>query len=122
MLHPVLGLVALGSMILMMILAFLNEFVTSASLRRSEEAARKNYGFTDASLRNAEVIQAMGMLPGFLRRWSISREEMLRQQTRASELGAYLQGAIKFLRLALQSAIIGVGAWMALQGEVTAGV
>jgi PrtD family type I secretion system ABC transporter len=121
-LHPVLGLMACGSMVLMLLLAFVNELVTSAYLRRSEEAARKNYSFTDASLRNAEVIQAMGMLPGFLRRWSISREEMLQQQTRASELGAYLQGAIRFLRLALQGAIIGVGAWMALQGEVTAGV
>jgi len=121
-LHPVLGLMACGSMVLMLLLAFVNELVTSSYLRRSEDAARRNYSFTDASLRNAEVIQAMGMLPGFLRRWSISREEMLQQQTRASELGAYLQGLIRFLRLALQSAIIGVGAWMALQGEVTAGV
>jgi PrtD family type I secretion system ABC transporter len=121
-LHPVLGLVAVCSMALMIVLAFTNEVVTSAYLRRSEEAARKNYGFTDASLRNSEVIQAMGMLPGFLRRWSISREEMLRQQTRASELGAYLSGAIRFFRLSLQSAIIGIGAWMAIEGEVTAGV
>jgi PrtD family type I secretion system ABC transporter len=121
-LHPILGLVAVGSMVLMVVLAFTNEFVTSAYLRRSEEAARKNYGFTDASLRNAEVIQAMGMLPGFLRRWSVSREDMLAQQTRASELGAYLSGTIKFFRLSLQSAIIGIGAWMAINGEVTAGV
>jgi ATP-binding cassette, subfamily C, bacterial len=121
-LHPVLGFMASGSMVIMLLLAFANELVTSTYLRKSEEAARRNYGFTDASLRNAEVIQAMGMLPGFLRRWSLSREEMLQHQTRASELGAYLQGIIRFLRLALQSAIIGVGAWMALQGEVTAGV
>jgi PrtD family type I secretion system ABC transporter len=121
-LHPVLGLVACVSMAIMLVLAFTNELVTSKYLRRSEEAARKNYGFTDASLRNAEVVQAMGMLPGFLRRWSISREEMLRQQTRASELGAYLSGAIRFFRLTLQSGIIGIGAYMALQGEVTSGV
>jgi len=121
-LHPILGLVAVCSMIIMVILAFTNELVTSKYLRRSEEAARKNYGFTDASLRNSEVIQAMGMLPGFLRRWSISREDMLAHQTRASELGAYLSGTIKFFRLSLQSAIIGIGAWMAIEGEVTAGV
>jgi PrtD family type I secretion system ABC transporter len=121
-LHPVLGFMACGSMVVMLLLAIANELVTSTNLRKSEEAARKNYGFTDASLRNAEVIQALGMLPGFLRRWSLSREEMLQYQTRASELGAYLQGLIRFLRLALQSAIVGVGAWMALQGEVTAGV
>ncbi|HVM82565.1 MAG TPA: type I secretion system permease/ATPase [Candidatus Binatia bacterium] len=122
MLHPVLGLVACVAMAIMVVLAFTNEIVTSKYLRRSEESARKNYGFTDASLRNAEVIQAMGMLPGFLRRWSISREEMLRQQTRASELGAYLSGSIRFFRLSLQSGIIGIGAWMAIEGEVTAGV
>jgi PrtD family type I secretion system ABC transporter len=122
MLHPVLGVVACIAMVIMLVLAVINELVTSKYLRRSEESARKNYSYTDASLRNAEVIQAMGMLPGFLRRWSISREEMLRQQTKASELGAYLQGIIKFFRLSLQSAIIGIGAYMAINGEVTAGV
>ena len=121
-LHPVLGVVATVSMVFMLILAVANEFVTAAYLRKSEEAARRNYAFTDASLRNTEVIQAMGMLPAFLRRWGESRHEMLRQQTRASELGAYLQGMIRFFRLALQSAIIGLGAWMTINGEVTAGV
>ncbi len=121
-LHPVLGVVATVSMVFMLILAIANEYVTSANLRKSEDAARRNYAFTDASLRNTEVIQAMGMLPAFLRRWGESRDEMLRQQTRASELGAYLQGLIRFFRLALQSAIIGLGAWMTINGEVTAGV
>ncbi len=121
-LHPLLGAIATVSIGLMLILAIANEYVTSGHLRKSEEAARRNYAFTDASLRNTEVIQAMGMLPAFLRRWRESRREMLRQQTIGSERGAYLQGLIRFFRLALQSAIIGVGAWMTINGEVTAGV
>lgn len=121
-LHPLLGMLATGSMVIMLVLAIANEYITSTYLRKSEEAARRNYAFTDASLRNTEVIQAMGMLPAFLRRWGESRQEMLRQQTKASELGAYLQGAIRFFRLALQSSIIGLGAWMTINGEVTAGV
>lgn len=121
-LHPLLGVIASASIGLMLVLAILNEYVTSGHLRKSEEAARRNYSFTDASLRNTEVIQAMGMLPAFLRRWRESRREMLRQQTIGSERGAYLQGLIRFFRLALQSAIIGVGAWMTINGEVTAGV
>lgn len=121
-LHPLLGAMSVASMFLLMILAVINEYATSSYLKGAEEAGRRNYGYTDASIRNAEVIQAMGMLPRFIERWRKSRYEMLRQQTTGSEVGAYLSGAIRFFRLALQSGIVGVGAWMALNNEISPGV
>jgi ATP-binding cassette, subfamily C, bacterial len=121
-LHPALGIVALISMGILLALAVLNEYVTSSYIRRAEDAGRKNYGYTDASIRNAEVIQAMGMMPRFLARWAKSRNEMMREQTAGSELGAYLSGSIRFFRLILQNAIVAVGAWMALNNEISAGV
>jgi len=122
MLHPVLGYVATGSMAIMMVLAFVNQFATSGYLRRADEAARRNYSFTDASLRNSEVIQAMGMLPQFMHHWNQSRALMLREQSRGSEVGSYVQSITRFFRITLQSAVIGLGAYMAIQNEVTAGV
>jgi ATP-binding cassette subfamily C protein len=120
--HPALGSMAVISMLLLLALAVLNEYTTSKYVRRAEEAARKNYAYTDASIRNAEVIQAMGMMAPFLERWVKSRNDMMREQTGGSEVGAYMSGAIRFFRLFLQNAIVALGAWMALQGEISAGV
>ncbi len=121
-LHPGLGIVALVSIAIMLGLAILNEYITSAYIRRAEEAGRRNYNYTDASIRNAEVIQAMGMMPRFLARWAKSRNDMMREQTAGSELGAYLSGSIRFFRLILQNAIVAVGALMALNNEISPGV
>src|SRR4051794_33514382 len=79
-LHPILGLVALAGAVLLLGLAMLNEVITGRPLRRANDAAVRAYGFTDAALRNAEVIQAMGMQGGLLAGWSADRREMLLAQ------------------------------------------
>jgi PrtD family type I secretion system ABC transporter len=121
-LHPILGLVALAGAVLLLGLAMLNELITGRPLRRANDAAVRTYGFTDAALRNAEVIQAMGMQGGLLAGWSADRREMLLAQAIASERNATMTAFIKFLRLFLQSLILGVGAWLALDRAVTPGV
>jgi PrtD family type I secretion system ABC transporter len=121
-LHPGLGVVAFVSTLILLALAIFNEYATGSYLRRAEEAGRRNYSYTDASIRNAEVIQAMGMMQRFLAKWAKSRNDMLREQTAGSEVGAYLSGTIRFFRLTLQNAIIAIGAYMALNNEISAGV
>ena len=121
-LHPILGLVALAGAVLLLGLAMLNEMITGRPLRRANDAAVRAYGFTDAALRNAEVIQAMGMQGGLLAGWSADRREMLLAQAIASERNATMTAFIKFLRLFLQSLILGVGAWLAIERAVTPGV
>jgi ATP-binding cassette subfamily C protein len=121
-LHPVLGVVALVGAFLLLLLAALNELVTGRPLRQANEAAVRAYGFTDAALRNAEVIQAMGMQNCLLGYWDGDRREMLGTQAVASDRNATLTALIKFFRLFLQSFILGVGAWLALDHAVTPGV
>ncbi|MEJ0067927.1 MAG: type I secretion system permease/ATPase [Pseudomonadota bacterium] len=121
-LHPLLGLVALAGAVVLLLLAGLNELLTGRPLRRANEAALRSYGFTDAALRNAEVIQAMGMQPGLLARWERDRREMLGYQAAASDRNASLTALIKLCRLFLQSLILGVGAWLAIDHAVTPGV
>jgi ATP-binding cassette subfamily C protein len=121
-LHPVLGLIALAGALGLLALAALNELVTGRTLRRANDAASRSYGVTDAALRNAEVIQAMGMQAGLLARWRQDRDEMLFCQAVASDRNATVTALTKFTRLLLQSLILGAGAWLALDRAVTPGV
>ena len=73
------------------------------------------------SLRNWEVVQAMGMMGGLLRRWARDRNRMLERQATASDLAATMQSIIRFLRLAMQSVILGLGAYLVIERLTTAG-
>jgi ATP-binding cassette subfamily C protein len=121
MLHPWLGAFALGCAILLVCMALLNEALVRAPLAEAGEAATRNYGFTEMSLRNAEVVQAMGMMPGLLRRWSRDRGLLMLKQTNASDLAAVTTSVIRFLRLAMQSLILGLGAYLVIERLTTVG-
>ena len=121
MLHPLLGSFALGSSIVLILMALLNEYLVKAPLTGANEAAARNYAFTEMSLRNAEVVQAMGMMPGLLQRWSRDRNLVLERQSFASDRAATTSSIIRFLRLAMQSAILGLGAYLVIEHVTTVG-
>jgi len=120
-LHPILGFFALGSAIVLLIMALINEWLVREPLAEAGAAASKNYGFTETSLRNAEAIQAMGMVDGLLQRWGRDRARMIERQVSASDRAASMQSAIKFLRMAMQSVILGLGAYLVINRMTTAG-
>lgn len=120
-LHPLLGSFALGSAVLLVIMALVNEWLVRRPLAEANEAATQNYSFTEMSLRNAEVVQAMGMLGGLIRRWSRDRGRVLERQTAASDRAAIMQSIIRFLRLVAQSVILGIGAYLAIERLTTVG-
>ncbi|TIP75065.1 MAG: type I secretion system permease/ATPase, partial [Mesorhizobium sp.] len=90
-------------------------------LKQANDLATANYVFTEMSLRNSEVIRAMGMIDGLLRRWGRDRNMALRRQTEASDRAALMSGAIRFLRLTMQSLILGLGAYLVIERQTTAG-
>lgn len=120
-LHPALGAFALVSAVLLVLMALLNEIFVRPPLTESNEAASRNYGFTEMSLRNWEVVQAMGMMGGLLQRWGRDRNRMLERQATASDLAATTQSIIRFLRLSMQSLILGLGAYLVIERLATAG-
>ncbi len=120
-LHPALGAFALGCCILLVMMAFLNEWIVKPPLTESNEAASRNYSFTEMSLRNTEVVRAMGMTGGLLQRWSRDRNRMLERQVAASDRAAAMQSVIRFLRLSMQSLILGLGAYLVIERLTTAG-
>jgi PrtD family type I secretion system ABC transporter len=120
-LHPYLGLFALCCALILTAMAFANERLARQPLIDANEAASRSYNFTETSLRNAEVVQAMGMLPGLLHRWRHDRYRMIDRQQVAGDRSAATSSVVKFLRMAMQSLILGVGAWLVIERMTTVG-
>jgi PrtD family type I secretion system ABC transporter len=120
-LHWSLGAFALGCSVVLVVLALANEALTRAPLSQSNAAAARNYGFTEMSLRNVEAIRAMDMTGGLLRRWNGDRDILLERQVVASDRAATMQSLVRFLRLSMQSVILGLGAWLVIERSATAG-
>src|SRR5258705_2778076 len=74
------------------------------------------------SLRNTEVVRAMAMTEGLLRRWGRDRNRMLERQVAASDRAATMQSIIRFMRLSMQSLILGLGAYLVIERLATVGV
>ncbi|MBS0526836.1 MAG: type I secretion system permease/ATPase [Proteobacteria bacterium] len=121
MLHWSLGAFALGCSVLLVLMALLNEWLVGKQLGGANAAAARNYAFTEMSLRNTEAIRAMGMTPGLLERWSTDRDQMLGRQVIASDRAGAIHSIIKFLRLSMQSVILGLGAYLVIEHALTAG-
>ena len=119
--NPLLGGLALACALVLISLALANEHATRAPLAAATEAAVRSHSAIEAGLRNAEVIQAMGMLDNLTRRWLAERVPLLHLQTAASDSSALITGAIRFSRLFMQVLMLGMGAWLVVEHTITAG-
>ncbi|MEB0206716.1 type I secretion system permease/ATPase [Pseudomonas sp. CCC3.1] len=122
MFSPWLGLLALGGAVLLMLLAWLNQRVSQGPLKAASELSVEATQQASAHLRNAEAIEAMGMLGTLRGRWLAQHTAFLAQQNLASEKTASVGAWSKGVRLALQSLVLGLGALLAVQGQITAGM
>jgi PrtD family type I secretion system ABC transporter len=120
--HPVLGALALAGSVVMLLLAVANERLTRRPLEGAQTAARQAARFIDGSLRNAEVVSALGMAPAVTRRWARLNDGALLAQLRAGNAGGTLGGATKLVRQLVQVAMLAAGAWLVIRQDVTPGV
>lgn len=120
--HPLLGLITLIGSLLLVGLGYLTEVTTRKPLAEANQASLTSGNFANNNLRNAEVIEAMGMLPAIRQRWFGNHLRILEMQTLASDRAAYINGATRFVRITLQSLILGAGALLAIKGEITPGM
>jgi ATP-binding cassette subfamily C exporter for protease/lipase len=119
---PALGWFATGGALLLLILAVVNERVSKPRLDEAQKFQLQSHQALTNNLRNAEVIEAMGMLPHIRGRWYKLHRQQIATQARASDLAAVLGGATKFVRIALQSLVLGFGALLVLEGSLTPGM
>ncbi|NIA72360.1 type I secretion system permease/ATPase [Pelagibius litoralis] len=120
-LNPWLGTIALIAAIILFITALVNEYVSRLLLKESNQLAISATRRAGAAIRNADVFHAMGMLPGFLAGWTEHHDRALDLQLKASDRNAALVGFSRFFRLFVQIAILGAGAYLVLQAELTPG-
>lgn len=104
------------------VLAFANEFFTSKKLQQANKENFASVSLVDKSLRNSEVIFAMGMLPNLQRRWKALNYRVLALQSRASEHGGAWSNISRTWRTLLQSFMLGLGAYLVINNEITPGV
>lgn len=119
---PTIGAVTLLGAVVLLILAFLQDRATHSALKESSSAAIASYGFTEAALRNGEVVRALGMLPTLGRQWARNRYLSVAAGSRAAQSGGFYSGAIRFVRMLIQILIIAVGAWLVIQRTIPSGL
>ncbi len=120
--HPWFGWVAIASAIVLLCLAFVNEKLTGKSIA---EANKQNIAaslYTTKNLRNAEVIESMGMLHTLMGRWGQRQKKVLQLQSEASDNGGLVSNLSKTFRMLVQSLILGLGAYLAVKQEITPGL
>ncbi len=120
--HPVLGTVALVGALVLFGLALVNAFVTRGAFRQASEQSIVASGFAESSLRNVEVLRAMGMLSGLRRRWLDKHETALAHQAQANDRGGAITSSSKFVRLLVQISVLGTGGYLAIEQVITPGV
>ncbi|MFW7340151.1 type I secretion system permease/ATPase [Pollutimonas sp. H1-120] len=122
MVHPLLGFITLGGSLILIVLAYITNAITHRPLAEANQASISAAAFANNHLRNAEVIEAMGMLPGLRARWFGQHSRVLSLQTQASDRNARISTASRFVRITLQSIVLGVGALLVIDGSITAGM
>ena len=117
-----LGLFALVGTALLVILAIVNEKTTKKPLAKANAMSIAAGSLATNNLRNAEVIESMGMLPNLLQRWFKTHGRFLHLQAEASEKAGKIQAVTKFVQVSLQSLVLGFGALLVLENKMTPGM
>ena len=121
-LHPFLGLLGLGGAITLTILALINNARARVPMQQASQARGRSDALFNTGNKNAELVHALGMKSDLVRRWTAVQTEAHQHKTRVADRISSFSVMSKTLRMGLQSAVLGLGAALAVTGESTAGV
>ncbi len=119
--HPLIGLLALVGGAVLVLLAWRQDRTTHAPLKKANEAAAEAYTKQESAAMAADSVRALGMREALVAHQISDRETMMRLQTQASFASSGLVALSKFVRLTLQSLALGLGAWLAINQQISAG-
>lgn len=120
--HPWFGISAIIAGIIMVILAYTNEVLTSKKLKEANTTAGRLNSQIAGTLRNAEVVAAMGMADNIRTQQETKSDEILKLQTEASRSAGVVSNTSKYFRMIIQSILLGMGALLALRQEISPGM
>jgi PrtD family type I secretion system ABC transporter len=119
--HVYLGIIAVFGSAVLFSLALFTEFYTRSSVHRTNALANEASRFVAAALRNGEVVRGLGMGDIVLDRWSNRQSAMVEAHSTLVERGAAMHSLTKFARLAVQTSLLCVGAWLAIDRQISPG-
>lgn len=119
--HPYLFLLALGGGIILVIVTVLNQRLTLAPLTRTNNLTLGAERMSDLIKGESETVQALGMTTATFDRWQKARGAALAASIKAGDLAGSFGGISKTFRVFLQSAMLGMGAYLVLQGQLSSG-
>lgn len=120
--HPWMGWIALFGALVLFSLAWLNEKLNRKQLENIQVNSRRSSQFIDQGLRNADVVNGMGMLAGFVNRWRALNEPVLEAMGATGRRMGMVQSTSKFFRQVMQVAMMGTGAYLVIDQNMTPGI
>ncbi len=120
--HPVIGLVAVLGAATIIAMTLLTERQSKAAAKTATDSSAYRQVLADAVRQNAEVVRALGMTGRFTTRWAQANERYLQENVRVNDVYANLGSAAKLVRYVLQSAILGVGAYLVINEQASGGI
>ncbi len=121
-LHPMIGWTACAGAMVLILLTLATEALTRKPLHDAIRFAQARARLAESARQNAEAVVAMGMSERLAERWNRSNEGYLNHQIAAGSISGDLGASAKTIRLILQSAVLGIGAYFVIKGEATAGI
>jgi ATP-binding cassette, subfamily C, type I secretion system permease/ATPase len=119
--HPWLGMLAVAGGVLLVCITLVNTLMSRNPLLKANALSHQSMMLSDEIRNEAELVQSMGMREAAFGRWKDGRDTSLHETVRANDIGGTFSSLTKTLRLLLQSAMLGLGAYLVLQNQITAG-
>ncbi|WP_430691575.1 type I secretion system permease/ATPase [Mesorhizobium vachelliae] len=122
MFHWLLGVTALVGAMVLVALTIMAERLTRKPVSSGTSSGIRRNGLISAANRNAEVVAAMGMAGGLTALWEDANLDYIAEQRKVSDVAAGFGAVSRVLRMLLQSSMLGLGAWLVIEGQATAGI
>ncbi|WP_409566126.1 type I secretion system permease/ATPase, partial [Methylobacterium sp. J-059] len=120
--HPLIGVAALCGALFLAAVTWLTDRATRRPAQAATGHGLRRNGLAEAGRRNAEVLAALGMQGRFQARWAGANRDYMDAQQRNADVAGGLGAVSKVFRMALQSGVLALGAWLVIQGQATAGI
>ena len=120
--HPLIGVAALCGALFLAAVTWLTDRATRRPAQAATGHGLRRNGLAEAGRRNAEVLAALGMQGRFRTRWAAANRDYMDAQQRTADVAGGLGAVSKVFRMALQSGVLALGAWLVIQGQATAGI
>lgn len=121
-LHPLLGMVALFGASALFLFAWLSEKITSSSVKHASQLSAEASQFAASALKNGEAVRGLGMGDTISERWNATQNEVVATQAITTERAAAVTAVSKFVTMLVQTALLGAGAYLAIEQLVSPGV